>query len=132
MTQEQMKRDCLITDLLREYVSAYKDKVKHSSTCRYIILIPCVLIVAIFAWVLVWLVVKFASEETAIQGGDLAAFVTACISFISLIIGLLTIVTKYFFPEDDEKYITSIVESIQKNDLANKQENAKNKKEVSA
>lgn len=57
---------------------------------------------------------------------DLAAFITACISFISLIIGLLTIITKYFFPENGEQYITQIVELIQKNDLENKRENAKN------
>ena len=50
---------------------------------------------------------------------------TACVSFISLIIGLLTIITKYFFPENDEQYITAIVEAIQKNDLENKRENAK-------
>ena len=47
-------------------------------------------------------------------------------SFISLVIGLLTIITKYFFPESDEQYITKIVETIQQNDLENKKENAKN------
>lgn len=47
-------------------------------------------------------------------------------SFISLVIGLLTIITKYFFSENDEQYITKIVETIQQNDLENKKENAKN------
>ena len=35
-------------------------------------------------------------------------------------------ITKYFFPENDEQYITTIVETIQQNDLENKRENAKN------
>lgn len=52
--------------------------------------------------------------------------ITASVSFISLVIGLLTIITKYFFPENDEQYITKIVETIQQNDLENKKENAKN------
>ena len=56
------------------------------------------------------------------QISNLVAFVTACISFVSLIIGLLTIITKYFFPENDEQYITKIVEIIQNNDFKNKQE----------
>lgn len=55
----------------------------------------------------------------------MVSFITTCVSFITLIIGLLTIVTKYFFPENDEQYITTIVEAIQKNDLENKRENAK-------
>lgn len=65
--------------------------------------------------------------ENELKVQSLVAFVTACISFISLIIGLLTIITKYFFPENDEQYITTIVESIQKNDLENKRENARYK-----
>lgn len=75
------------------------------------------------------LLMKFATAviniETDLDVEKVVAFITACISFISLIIGLLTIITKYFFPENDEQYITTIVESVQKNDLENKKENAR-------
>ena len=60
------------------------------------------------------------------EAGDVVSFATACVSFLTLIVGLLHIVTKYVFPENDEEYITRIVEMIQTNDLKNKQENAKN------
>ena len=53
---------------------------------------------------------------------DVIALVTALVSFVTSILALTTIITKFCFPEDDEKYITSIVESIQKNDLENKKE----------
>lgn len=138
VTVEQKKRDRYVTELLNEYVLFYRGKVKHSKICRYIILIPCILIVMGFSVLLVYLSLKMIDIPNTIQIEDLIAFVTACFSFISLIIGLLTIVTKYFFPENDEKYITTIVESIQKNDLNNKRENAryvandKNKKELSS
>ena len=125
VTSQQKKRDEKVTELLSEYVSFYKDKVKHSTICRYVILLPCMLIVAGFAVLLVYFALRLLNTETAVPVTDLIAFITACISFISLIIGLLTIITKYFFPENDEQYITKIVESIQKNDLENKRENAK-------
>ena len=49
ITKEQRKRDELITELLEEYVLFYKSKVKHSKICRYIILIPCVIIILAFS-----------------------------------------------------------------------------------
>lgn len=82
----------------------------------------------------VFLSTKVLNSNSKLDIQDVVAFIAACISFISLIIGLLTIITKYFFPENDEQYITTIVESIQKNDLENKRENAryKNDKQVSS
>lgn len=130
-TEQQLARDKQITLLLTEYVCSYKKKVKHSTICRYLILCPCIVIVCIFAGLLISFSCKIVNAPDTIQVADLVAFITACISFISLIIGLLTIITKYFFPENDEQYITAIVESIQKNDLENKRENAKHDQSAS-
>ena len=102
---------------------------KHGKICRYIILIPCVVIILAFSGLLIFLSLKVLNVDSELDMQDVVAFITACISFISLIIGLLTIITKYFFPENDEQYITTIVESIQKNDLENKRENARYKKD---
>lgn len=132
VTAEQKHRDIQITALLSEYVKSYKKKVKHSSVCRYIILIPCMLIICLFAGMLIYFSMQIMCPQSQLEVPDVVSFVTACISFITLIMGLLTIITKYFFPENDEQYITTIVESIQKNDLKNKRENAKNKNQESA
>ena len=129
VTREQKKRDEHITRLLDKYVSFYESKVRHSTICRYVILIPCVLIIIAFSILLIVLSINVLSADNELRGQDLVAFITACISFSSLIIGLLTIITKYFFPENDEQYITTIVESIQKNDLENKRENARSRSE---
>lgn len=123
-TAEQKKRDSQVTELLTAYVTSYKKKVRHSTICRYVILIPCIAIVVVFAGILVYFSFRIMNTKSTVRISDLATFITACISFISLIIGLLTIVTKYFFPENDEQYITQIVDSIQKNDLENKRVNA--------
>ena len=125
VTLQQKKRDQKITELLTEYVNFYKKKVRHSTICRYLILTPCVLIILGFAVLLGYFALRIVHAAAPLEIGDLVSFVTACVSFISLIIGLLTIITKYFFPENDEQYITAIVEAIQKNDLENKRENAK-------
>ena len=86
-------------------------------------------IILAFSGLLIFLSLKVLNVDSELDMQDVVAFITACISFISLIIGLLTIITKYFFPENDEQYITTIVESIQKNDLENKRENARYKKD---
>lgn len=125
VTQEQKKRDKQITELLTQYVQCYKNKAKQTRFYRRLIIIPSIVIIVAFAAVLIYFACKIANFGTALDVSNLAAFITSCVSFVSLVIGLLKIITKYFFPENDEQYITTIVESIQKNDLENKRENAK-------
>ncbi len=126
VTEEQKQRDTEVTRLLQAYVETYENKIEVSKWYRGCIFYPCIFIICIFAVVLILFSYHIATQKTSIKITDLAAFITACISFISLIIGILTIITKYFFPENGEQYITQIVETIQKNDLENKRENAKN------
>ena len=52
---------------------------------------------------------------------------SVCLTFLTLIVGILKIITKYVFPVNDEEYITRIVELIQNNDLENKKENIRAK-----
>ena len=112
-------------------MDSYEKKVNSSIWYRVIILVVCIGVVIAFACALRYFAIRVANWENELQISNLVAFVTACISFVSLIIGLLTIITKYFFPENDEQYITQIVESIQKNDLENKRENAKQQQQLS-
>lgn len=48
------------------------------------------------------------------------SMITTCVTLLTAVIGLVTIITKYCLPENDEEYITRIVKSIQDNDLKNK------------
>lgn len=123
-TNEQKIRDKRITELLEAYVNFYKRKVRHNVICRYLILLPCIWVVYKFSCSLLNLASQIAILEEDLALSDLGAFITACVSFISLIIGLLTIITKYFFPENDEQYIATIVESVQTNDFKTKSERA--------
>lgn len=65
--------------------------------------------------------IDFTKQNNSIN--SLVEVISVCITFLSLIIGVLTIITKYVFPEKEEEYITRIVEIIQNNDLENKKEN---------
>lgn len=55
-----------------------------------------------------------------VQLESLVGLIVALISFVSLFIGILKIITEYIFPKNEEQYITKIVELIQTNDLENK------------
>lgn len=122
LTAEQDKRDEQITRLLSAYVDSYEKKVRGSKWYRRIIFGVCIGIIVAIVGFLIYFACRVVNWENELQISNLVAFVTACISFVSLIIGLLTIITKYFFPENDEQYITKIVEIIQNNDFKNKQE----------
>lgn len=125
-TKEQKARDEMISSLLQSYVTSYHNKVTKTQRYREKILNLCKIIIYIFSASFAFAGIYILLSSNVLKISHLIAFVTSCISFVSLIIGVLKIVTKYFFPEDDEQYITKIVESIQNNDLKNKQENARN------
>lgn len=126
VTEEQKRRDTEVTKLLKAYVKTYEKKVERSSLRQDILFYTCLAIIGIFAIIFITAIIIAFLKITSVSYTGLATIITASVSFISLVIGLLTIITKYFFPESDEQYITKIVETIQQNDLENKKENAKN------
>ena len=126
VTEEQKRRDTEVTKLLKAYVKTYEKKVERSSLRQDILFYTCLAIIGIFAIIFITAIIIAFLKITKVSYTGLATIITASVSFISLVIGLLTIITKYFFPESDEQYITKIVETIQQNDLENKKENAKN------
>lgn len=129
-TREQKERDRKITELLKTYVTAYKRKVFQSSVFRPLILLFCLAIIGGSAVALAMLPFQLLGGEDGPSVADAASFITACVSFLALVVSVLLIATKYFFPEDDEKYITRIVELIQQSDLENRRMNAQNHLEL--
>lgn len=125
-TEEQKHRDTEVTRLLAAYVKTYEKKAERNSLKQDILFYTCLAIIVIFTIIFVAAIIVAFLRITSVSYTGLATIITASVSFIALVIGLLTIITKYFFPENDEQYITTIVETIQQNDLENKRENAKN------
>lgn len=126
VTEEQKQRDIEVTKLLTAYVKTYENKIERNSHKQDILFYTCLAIIDVFAIVFIAAIIVAFLRITSISYTGLATIITASVSFTALVIGLLTIITKYFFPENDEQYITTIVETIQQNDLENKRENAKN------
>ena len=124
-TSQQRQRDQKISDLLSEYVKAYEYKNKSNRWYKGILLGLCVAIIIAFSVVFIILLIGFSSSTQEASIGSVVELVSVCITFLTLIVGILTIITKYVFPENEEEYITRIVEIIQKNDLENKKENIK-------
>lgn len=126
VTEEQKQRDTEVTRLLAAYVKTYEKKTERNARKQDILFYSCLAIIVIFTIIFVAAIIVAFLRITSVSYTGLATIITVSVSFIALVIGLLTIITKYFFPENDEQYITTIVETIQQNDLENKRENAKN------
>lgn len=124
-TKQQKIRDKEITRLLQLYVGAYDYKNKSNKRYKRILFAMCILILVAFTATLISLVLKFTGSAKENSVESVVQLITACITFLTLIVSILKIITKYVFPANDEEYITRIVEIIQNNDLENKKENIK-------
>lgn len=124
VTEEQQKRDKYISELLGQYLEFYKAKIKDNKMYKSVLYWGCIISVFIFSIMLCFIILKFF-KEVNFDVSATVQLITASVTFLSLIFGILTIITKYVFPKGDEDYITRIVELIQKNDLQNKKENMK-------
>lgn len=130
-TKEQRSRDKQVTKLLSLYVKGYESKVNSNKWYKLVLLIMCSLILLGFSIIFGIIIINVVFSKKVISIASLCQLISVCITFLTLIIGTLNIIVKYVFPEDDEKYITSIVEIIQNNDLENKKENIKAQVEIS-
>lgn len=125
-TREQKARDCEITKLLRKYVTSYSEKVKIQKTYRTVLLTLCSSIIALFSVAFLVLLLCFGFNSSSVEVTGVVSLISICITFLVSILGLAQIITQYCFPENDEEYISKIVETIQANDLQNKLANMKN------
>ena len=124
LTGQQRARDKQTTVLYRQFSDAHKSKQAFSGRAKKGIYIACT------AWVSVLILgcIVFSGfvllkPEKGVN--DIVALIVAVVPMLTAILGTLNIVTKYVFPEDEEKHITEIVKTILDNDLLNKQENIK-------
>ena len=122
LTQEQASRDQEITRLLKLYVSAYEKKVKNNPRYRLAIMIGCAVVIVAAIVGCGYITIKIMSAEEK-NVADVIMIITAFGSVLGVLAGIVQIITKYVFPEDEEQYITEIVKSIQTNDLENKKVN---------
>lgn len=125
-TEQQKIRDEQITKLLTTYVKTYEDKSKSNNLLKSVLFWLCfgILIVLTLTFFIV-LVFKFDLKASEATLANVVQVISICVTFSASVIGLLRIITRYVFPENEEQYITRIVEIIQKNDLENKKENIK-------
>lgn len=128
LTEEQKKRDREITKLFMYYVSSYDKKRTSNPIYKNIILGMCCFIIAVFSGMFIYLLFHVAKTMNTIRVNNVVALITVCITYLTLVIGILKIITEYVFPQKEEEYVTQLVKAIQKNDLKNKIENMKHDK----
>lgn len=126
-TDEEKTRDSLISDLLGHYVGAYKSKVTTQKLFRIILFCVSIAIIVAFTVIFIVVLAKFDFSADLKTTESLIGLISMCVTFLTSLIGVLKIIVKYCFPENDEKYITEIVKAVQQNDLENKKENLKHK-----
>lgn len=131
MTEQHKERDQKITTLLEQYVRFYTHKIDQNYKYKKILFWTCMIYLIVFG-IAFFKILCFYSYNLFhlnknLNTGMIVELITLSLSLLSLIFGVLTIITKYLFPQEDEKYITTIVELIQKNDLEHKIANMKMK-----
>ena len=125
-TFEQKHRDYEITKLLKKYVEAYEEKTNTQKRCRKVLFVLYASCLGLFSLALLALfIVSCCLCFDEIEISNVVIVISLCVTLLTSVLGLLQIITKYCFPENDEEYITKIVEAIQNNDLENKKENIK-------
>lgn len=128
-THEQKIRDRQITTLLKKYVEAYSNKINIQKTYRQCLFYgACGIVVAFSVVIIVAVISAMTGAINIAKIPGAISIITTCVTLLTAILGLVTIITKYCFPENDEEYITRIVKSIQDNDLENKKENIRSAK----
>ena len=124
-TTQQKSRDRKITELLSTYVDAYRYKNTSNKWYKGILFTICIAILLTFCASFVFFIKNFDFSKETGSLPEVVQLISVCVTFLALIVGLLQTITKYVFPENEEEYITRIVELIQNNDLENKKENIK-------
>ncbi len=119
-TREQKARDCEVTKLLKQYVTAYTNKVEAQKIYRKVLLALFSVIIGIFSLTFCFLLLFFGIIPQSTDLAGVVSLISVCVTFLISILGLAQIMVKYCFPENDEEYITNIVGTIQKNDLSHK------------
>lgn len=127
-TDEQKKRDKEITKLLQYYTDAYEKKSKSNRKYKCLIFWTSILILLSFSLMFLHLLYHYPDMSDTDAVNNMIALITVCITYLTLVIGILKIITKYVFPQNEEEYITRIVKSIQDNDLENKKTNIESAK----
>ncbi|MGN0734104.1 MAG: hypothetical protein ACI4LC_08020 [Emergencia sp.] len=122
LTKQQAIRDEKITKLLDLYVGAYEKKVKSKPCYQKYIMIGCALLICASIIGCGYITINVITVQD--KGvGDIVALVTGFTGVLGSLAGIVQIITKYVFPENEEQYITEIVKAIQTNDLENKKVN---------
>lgn len=122
-TEQQKIRDKEVTNLLKYYTDGYRSKVKTNKVFKITLFIISCLILSGFSVIFCILLLDIKNIDNKEIIAGIVKTVTVCVTFLTLIVGILKIITKYVFSDKDEEYITKIVEIIQNNDLENKKQN---------
>jgi hypothetical protein len=121
-TNHQNHRDYLTSLFFQNYVNTQKDKLDFRNKWRKVLSIGAGISVMIIVLALMILPVIFIfvmpQKNTVFE--NIITLIATIVPLTSALIGILTIVTKYVFPENDDQSVTDIVKAILSNDYENR------------
>lgn len=119
--RQRQQRDQFITELLGLYKENYKNKVHKVSIYKNILFGVCIIGIGLLFISVLTISMKYVFfKDTYV---DIVGLLTTLISSSGLLLGLLTIITKYSFPEKEEDAILEMVKAIQNSDHMQQSEN---------
>ena len=113
---QRERRDIQISEILDLYTKSFRKKVDSIVAFRWLLLASSLLIVFAFAYCFVRYSIKIMSMDSQIGMAQFGSFASAAVTIITAIFGILTIIVRYFFPENDEQNLANMVKAIQEND----------------
>ena len=116
--KQRKTRDKNITRLFRLYVINYRSKVKRVSKYKDALFGLCYK-GTIFSFILIALIALLGILHKNNNINDVAALIVALGSIVGLFVGLLRIIVKYSFPENEDTAILNILKPIQFSDNLN-------------
>lgn len=114
-------RDDVTTELYNKYRDRFQEhndfkkgyKVKLYSLCKNILTALSIGIIACILAVII--------KDDLKLGEIIAIIIPSCVTYVSSIISILTIIAKHLFPLDEEQYVNDIVKTIIETDLKSKE-----------
>lgn len=114
---EREKRSKLVTEILCKYKESFANKVDDTPKFRRVLLYSTLGIMFGLTACFILYSLKIMFMQTEMKTTQFASFASASVTMLGTVFGLLTIITNYFFPKDDEQYLATIVQAVQENDF---------------
>lgn len=113
--QEFVKRNKSLTGLLDDYIDNRNDRVKENKLCKRVIFWVFISIFVLLTVAVIYIFTKTDINESNIS--VITSLVTVAATYLTSILSIINIISKYLFPIDEEKDTIEMIKTVIGNDV---------------